>query len=104
MAIPTGHPVDRLPSIASFCFEGLSGEAILLELERRDVIVSSGSACAAGSDEPSHVLTAIGFDADTARTAVRFSFSHSTTEEDLSYAANALSEAILAVGGTGKIA
>jgi cysteine desulfurase len=67
------------------------------------VIVSSGSACAAGSDEPSHVLTAIGFDADTARTAVRFSFSHSTTEQDLSHAANALTEAILAVGGTGKI-
>lgn len=104
MAIPTGHPVERLPSIASFCFEGLSGEAILLELERREVIVSSGSACAAGSDEPSHVLTAIGFDADTARTAVRFSFNHNTTEQDLSYAANALTEAIVAVGGTGKIA
>ncbi len=104
MAIPTGHPVDRLPSIASFCFEGLSGEAILLELERRDVIVSSGSACAAGSDEPSHVLTAIGFDADTARTAVRFSFSHNTTEEDLSHAATALTEAISAVGDTDKIA
>ncbi len=103
MAIPTGHPSSRLPNIASFCFAGLSGEAILLELERREVIVSSGSACAAGSNEPSHVLTAIGIDADTAQTAVRFSFGHSTTEADLSHAANALAEAILAVGATGKI-
>lgn len=90
----TGHPTNRLPNIASFTLEGVSGEAVLLELERRGVIVSSGSACAAGSDEPSHVLLAIGIAAEVAQTAVRFSFSHETTAEDLNAAASALVESI----------
>lgn len=63
---------DRLPNHASFCFPGTSGEAVLLELERRGVVCSSGSACAAGRDEPSAVLLALGIDPDVARTAVRF--------------------------------
>ena len=92
----TGHPTNRLPNIASFCFAGVSGEALLLELERRGVIVSSGSACAAGSDEPSHVLTAIGIDAELAQTAVRFSFAHETNAEDLRQAATALTESVTA--------
>ncbi len=74
----TGHPTLRHAASASFTFAGVSGEAILLELERRGVVSSSGSACAAGSDEPSHVLTAIGVDEATARTAVRFTFDHRT--------------------------
>lgn len=90
----TGHPVNRLPSIASFTFEGVSGEAVLLELERRGVIVSSGSACAAGSDEPSHVLVAIGVPAEIAQTAVRFSLSHETTAEELNTACIALVDSI----------
>jgi cysteine desulfurase len=93
----TGHPTLRLPNIASFCFEGVSGEAVLLELERRGVIVSSGSACAAGSNEPSHVLIACGFDAELAQTAVRFSFSHLTSQEELQQAAAAIRESIAAV-------
>ena len=103
-AIATGSMTNRLANIASFCFEGLSGEAILLELERRSVIVSSGSACAAGSDEPSHVLTAMGFAAEIAQTAVRFSLSHQTTEAELESALKALVESVAAVGGTSKIA
>lgn len=90
----TGHPTNRLPNIASFTLEGVSGEAVLLELERRGVIVSSGSACAAGSDEPSHVLLAIGVQPEVAQTAVRFSFSHETTEAELSQAATALAESV----------
>jgi cysteine desulfurase len=70
----TGDPVHRLPGTASFTFAGTSGEAVLLELERRGVVSSSGSACAAGSDEPSHVLVAMGVPPDVARTAVRFTF------------------------------
>jgi cysteine desulfurase len=103
-AIATGSMKSHLPNIASFCFEGLSGEAILLELERRSVIVSSGSACAAGSDEPSHVLTAMGFAAELAQTAVRFSLSHQTTDAELDSALEALVESVAAVGGTSKIA
>lgn len=93
-AVLTGDKTNRLPNIASFCFAGTSGEAILLELERRGVIVSSGSACAAGSDEPSHVLIAIGIEPELAQTAVRFSFSHETTAEELTAAAKALVESV----------
>lgn len=90
----SGHRTNRSPNIASFTVQGISGEAVLLELERNEVIVSSGSACAAGSDEPSHVLTAIGIPAELAQTAIRFSFSHQTTPEDLHIAASTLREAV----------
>ncbi|MBF4572394.1 cysteine desulfurase [Herbiconiux sp. VKM Ac-1786] len=93
-AVPTGHPDARLPSIASFCFPGTSGEAVLLGLEERGVIVSSGSACAAGSDEPSPVLLAIGLDPAVARTAVRFTFTAATTADDLAAAAASLEATI----------
>lgn len=79
----TGHASRRLPGSASFVFPGRSGESILLDLERRGVVCSSGSACAAGSDEPSHVLTAMGYPAEIAQTAVRFTFGRTTTHEQL---------------------
>ncbi|GEP46763.1 cysteine desulfurase [Microbacterium saccharophilum] len=79
----TGDPVRRLPGTASFTFEGTSGEAVLLELERRGVVSSSGSACAAGSDEPSHVLLALGIPPQVAQTAVRFTFGHAAAPGDL---------------------
>jgi len=53
-------------------------------------VCSSGSACAAGSDDPSHVLTAMGYDREVAQTAVRFTFGRSTTSEQLDEAADAL--------------
>lgn len=90
----TGHPVIRQANIASFTLAGVSGEAVLLELERRRIIVSSGSACAAGSNEPSHVLIAIGVAAEVAQTSVRFSFSHDTSAEELQAAAEALAESV----------
>lgn len=77
----TGHRTQRLPGNVSFVFPGRSGESILLDLERRGVICSSGSACAAGSDEPSHVLTAMGYSAEIAQTAVRFTFGRDVTDE-----------------------
>ncbi|TXL61210.1 cysteine desulfurase family protein [Aeromicrobium terrae] len=90
----TGHPTRRLPGSASFVFPGRSGESILLDLERRGIVCSSGSACAAGSDEPSHVLTAMGYDREVAQTAVRFTFGRSTSEEDLEQAAQALADVV----------
>jgi len=77
----TGDPVERLPGTASFTFAGTSGEAVLLELERRGVISSSGSACAAGSDEPSHVLLACGVAPEVAQTSVRFTFGRDALPE-----------------------
>ena len=75
-------PCGGCPGTVSFVFPGTSGEAVLLELERDGVICSSGSACAAGSDEPSHVLTAIGVPAELAQTAVRFTLGAETTADD----------------------
>lgn len=100
-AVLTGHPLERLPSVASFCFPGTSGESVLLELERRGVVCSSGSACAAGSDAPSPVLTALGMSAELAQTAVRFSFDGSVTRQDLDQAAEAVGAAVASVRNLG---
>lgn len=96
----TGHPTRRLPGTASFVFPGVNGETVLLELERRGVVSSSGSACAAGSDEASHVLLALGIEADDARTAVRFTLPHGLTR-NLDAVAIAVAEAVTAVGSRG---
>lgn len=96
----TGHPERRLPGTASFVFPGTNGETVLLELERRGVVSSSGSACAAGSDEASHVLLAVGLDHDDARTAVRFTLPHRWTGS-LDAVADAVAVAVTAVGSRG---
>ncbi|SDW37199.1 cysteine desulfurase [Arthrobacter sp. yr096] len=93
-AMLTGHPSLRLPSVASFCFPGTSGESVLLELERLGVVCSSGSACAAGSDAPSPVLVALGLATETAQTAVRFSFPSTVTGAELEQAAAAVEAAV----------
>ncbi len=98
-AMLTGSAQHRLDHHASFCFPGTSGEAVLLELERRGVIVSSGSACASGRDEPSHVLLAVGLDAETASTAVRLTFGHDATREQLETAGIAVAQAVDVVAG-----
>ena len=96
-AMLTGHPDRRLPGTVSFVFPGTSGEAVLLELERDGVICSSGSACAAGSDEPSHVLTAMGVPAEVAQTAVRFTLGTETTADETTDAAAAVVRAVSVV-------
>jgi cysteine desulfurase len=101
-ALLTGHPTERLPSVASFCFPGTSGESVLLELERQGVLCSSGSACAAGSDEPSPVLLAMGMSAEVAQTAVRFSFEATITAAELQEAASAVRNAVGSVRALGE--
>ena len=100
VALP-GSP--RHPAIASFTFAGLNGETLLLELEERGIIVSSGSACAAGSTDPSHVLLAVGLEPNVAQTSVRLSFAHETTAEDLTETLMALVEAVAIVSGLGTL-
>ncbi len=97
----TGDPVQRLPGTASFTFAGTSGEAVLLELERRGVISSSGSACAAGSDEASHVLLACGIPPEIAQTSVRFTFGREVLPSDAPERLAALvADAVRAVSGS----
>ncbi|WCE39277.1 cysteine desulfurase family protein [Brevibacterium sp. BDJS002] len=93
-AFLTGSDCSRTPNHASFCFSGTSGEAVLLELERLGVTASSGSACAVGSDEPSHVLTALGIADDVAKTSVRFTFPAGFTAEEGRRAAHSVSAAV----------
>ncbi len=96
-AILTGHPTSRLPNNASFCFPATSGEAMLLQLEERGVLCSSGSACAAGRDEPSHVLLAMGFSPQVAQTAVRFTLTDSITPAQVDEAVSAVRESYAAI-------
>ena len=96
-AVLTGDATRRLPGTVSFVFPGTSGEAVLLELEREGVICSSGSACAAGSDEPSHVLTAIGVPGELAQTAVRFTLGAETTADEIADAAASVVRAVSVV-------
>ena len=100
-ARPHRPPRRAAAPVASFCFAGTSGEAVLLELERHGVVCSSGSACAAGSDEPSPVLLAMGIDAEVAQTAVRFSFDATITAAELQEAASAVRNAVGSVRALG---
>ncbi|MEZ5111310.1 MAG: cysteine desulfurase family protein [Microbacteriaceae bacterium] len=92
----TGHRTRRLPATASFTFAGTSGEAVLLELERRGIVSSSGSACAAGSDEASHVLVALGIAKEVAQTSVRFTLPHDLAQP-LDAVADAVADAVTAL-------
>lgn len=99
-AILTGHRTRRLPNHASFCFPGTSGESVLLHLEQdHQIICSSGSACAAGSDEPSPVLLAMGLTPEVAGSAVRFTVDGTPGEEALDAAAEAVTAAVGSVRG-----
>ena len=82
-ALLNGDRWRRLAGNASFCFRDVQGETVLLELEAEDVYASSGSACHAGSQEPSHVLLAIGRSAELAHTALRLTLGAPTTEAEI---------------------
>lgn len=66
----TGHPVLRLPNHASFCFEYIEGESILLSLDMKGIAASSGSACTSGSLDPSHVFLAMGIPPEVAHGSI----------------------------------
>lgn len=78
-----GHPTERLPGNANFSFEDVDGESLLLRLDLEGVAASSGSACSAGSIEPSHVLTALGLSPKLAKQALRLSLGRGTTEDEI---------------------
>ena len=81
----TGDPVNRLPGTASFVFEGVEGEALLLLLDARGICASSGSACSSASLDPSHVLLAIGLPHAIAHGSLRLTLGAENTEEDVAY-------------------
>ena len=78
-------PAERLPNNFSCCFRNVEGESVLLSLDMAEVAASSGSACTTGSLEPSHVLTAMGIDADLAHASLRLSVGKGNSDEQLDY-------------------
>jgi len=94
LAIPrsrlTGHPTGRLPNNASFCFEGVEGESILLNLDLLGIAASTGSACTSGSVDPSHVLIAMGLPPEWSHGSLRLTLGKENTDADVDTLLSAL--------------
>ncbi len=78
-----GERAERLSNTVQFALAGYDGEALLMQLDRKGFAVSSGSACASGLGEPSHVLVGMGLDRDTAKGAIRVSLGKDNTEAEI---------------------
>ena len=90
----TGHPTNRLPGTASFIFECVEGESIVLSLDMEGICASSGSACSSASLDPSHGLLAIGLPHDVAHGSLRLSIGEETTDEDVEHIIQVVPEVI----------
>ena len=82
----------RVPNISNMSFDGIDGESLLIAMDLKGIAVSTGSACASGSLEPSHVLQALGLSREQVRGSLRFSLGAYTTREEIDYAMSVLSE------------
>ena len=80
-----GHPDNSLPNTLNVSFPGAEGEAILLSMDMAGIEASTGSACASGSLEPSHVLVAIGLGPELAHGSIRFSLGWGISADDIDY-------------------
>lgn len=81
--VVTGDPDNRLPNTSNIAFDSAESEVILLMLDKAGVAASSGSACASGSIEPSHVLRAMNLPYTAAHGAIRFSLSRASVDDDV---------------------
>ena len=89
-----GDAAYRLPNVSNMSFAGVDGESLLIALDLKGVAVSTGSACASGSLEPSHVLKALGLDRAVIRGSLRFSLSAFNTREEIDFAISTLAGTI----------
>jgi cysteine desulfurase len=89
-----GHPTDCLPNTLNVTFEGAEGEAIVLYLDLEGIAVSTGSACASGSLDPSHVILATGLSAECAHSSIRISLGRENTMEEVEYVIDTLPRVI----------
>ena len=89
-----GDAKNRLPGNINFCFEGIEGESLLLLLDDKGIMASSGSACTSGSLDPSHVLLAIGRVHDVAHGSLRLSIGEDITEEEADYIVKSVKEVV----------
>lgn len=97
-----GHPTLRLPNNINVSVEGVEGTTLLMNLDRKGIAASSGSACSSGSIEPSHVLKAIGLADALAASGVRFSLGRLTTAQDIRTAATTFAEIVTRLQRSGK--
>ena len=89
-----GDAEHRVPNISNLSIEGVDGESLLIALDLKGIAVSTGSACASGSLEPSHVLQAMGLAREQVRGSLRFSLSAYTTRDEIDYAVLTLAETV----------
>jgi cysteine desulfurase NifS len=89
-----GHPEKRLPNTLNMTLPGLRGEALVVALDQHGISLSSGSACKAGSPDPTHVLLAMGRTAEEAHCSVRLSLSPQTSDEDVDLTVAALARVL----------
>ena len=94
-----GHPTQRLANTANLTFHGIESEALLLLLDQEGVCASSGSACLADSDEPSHVVKAMKPDTGASRQMIRFSLGLENSRKDIETALDAVRSAVKALHG-----
>jgi cysteine desulfurase len=87
-----GHPTGRLPNNLNLSFLGVEGESLIMGMP--ELAVASGSACSAGSQEPSYVIRALGGSPDRAHASVRFGLGRSTTEEEIDFAVETVVKAV----------
>ncbi len=99
-----GQQAERLPNTTFFAVPGLDGETLLMSLDQAGLAVSSGSACGTGDVEPSHVLLAMGVDAELARSAVRVSTGKDTSRDELNHFVKCLKEQIRVLQSFGAVA
>ena len=98
-----GDATKRLPGNVNFCFEGIEGESLLLLLDDKGIMASSGSACTSGSLDPSHVLLAIGRVHDVAHGSLRLSINEETRDEDVEYIIKSVEEVVTYLRGFSPI-
>jgi cysteine desulfurase len=102
-AIPStelnGHKTQRLANTTNITFHGIESEALLLLLDQEEICASSGSACLADSDEPSHVVKAMKPEGAASRQMIRFSLDSSTEKTDVTTTVEAVQRAVSALCG-----
>ncbi len=92
--LETGHPVERLANSVSVVIGGLDGASLAMALDLAGLACSTGSACVTGSTEVSHVLTAMGYPEDEAKSALRLSLGRTTTAAEIEQAGHLIAQAI----------
>ncbi|MBF0484314.1 MAG: cysteine desulfurase [Candidatus Omnitrophica bacterium] len=89
-----GHPEDCLPGTLNVSIDGVEGESVLLYLDLEGICVSTGSACASGSLDPSHVLLATGIPVERAHGSIRISLGRETTEKEIIYTIEKMAQVV----------